>query len=213
MKLFRQPNPKISIAVLASGGGSNFNAIYKAIKTKDLNATIKLVFSDNPGAGVLQKAIDYNIPHKSFRIKDFSSREEYEKELGNLLEQTNVDFIVLAGYMKLLGNNFIKRFKHKIINIHPSLLPSFPGLNAQKQALEYGAKVTGCTIHFVDEGIDTGPIISQQFVPVYDNDTEESLSKRILKEEHNTYWKALKKVAQGVEVVEHRVIKKRNQHI
>lgn len=208
MNLFNKKNPKISIAVLASGGGSNFEAIHNAIKKGDLNAEIKLVFSDTAKAKVLEKAKTRNINNKTFQIKDFSSRDDYEKALGDLLEQTNVDFIVLAGYMKLLGSDFIKRFENRIINIHPALLPSFAGLHVQKKALDYGVKFAGCTIHFVDNGVDTGPIISQQIVPVLDNDTEETLSKRILKEEHDSYWRALKTVAEGVEIVGRKVIKK-----
>lgn len=139
--------------------------------------------------------------------KEFISKCEYEQEIAGILEEASVDLVCLAGYMSVLGQEFVRRFKYRLINIHPSLLPSFPGLHAQKQALDYGVKFTGCTVHFVDEGMDTGPIILQAVVQVHDDDTEESLSNRILREEHRIYTEAISFFEQERLVIEGRRVK------
>jgi phosphoribosylglycinamide formyltransferase 1 len=180
---------------MASGKGSNFDAIQNAIENKKLNATINIVISDQKDAKVLISAKKKNIPTKLILKKDFETKDKYELEISNTISIHNAELIVLAGYMKLLGESFIKRHSGKIINIHPALLPDFPGLNVQQKALESGAKESGCTIHYVDEGMDTGPIITKKTVPITKDDTVETLSLRILKAEHDTYWRVIKQIA------------------
>ena len=179
-----------NIAILLSGRGSNFIAISDAIKIGEINANISLVLSNKEMAPGLQLAKDRNYNTKF--LKPFEPREEYDKLIIKELINANIDLVCLAGYTRIVSKVFVDAFPNKIINIHPSLLPAFPGLHAQRQALEYGVKVTGCTVHFVDEKLDHGPIIMQSAVSVFHNDTEEILSKRILKEEHNIYCQALK---------------------
>jgi phosphoribosylglycinamide formyltransferase 1 len=185
------------LAVLASGRGSNFEAIYSAIKAGKLSAEIVHIISDNPKAKILDTAKSLDLPLSLFAYKSFPTKEEYEKNIINKITEVRADLIVLAGYMRILSPDFVKAFAGKIINIHPALLPAFPGLHAQKQALDYGVKISGCTVHFVDSGVDTGRIIMQKAVPVLDTDTEETLSQRILTEEHDLYWRAIKLVAEG----------------
>ncbi len=197
---------RLRLAVLASGRGSNFAAIHEAIKADKLNADICVVISDKKDAPALRLAEDEGIPAVHFDPRWYASREEYEIQIVDTLQAMNIDIIVLAGYMRLVGKTLLDQYKLRIVNIHPALLPAFPGLNAQRQALEYGVKQSGCTIHFVDEGMDTGPIILQRAVPVYDTDTEETLSARILKEEHNSYYQALQLIAEGRVKVEGRKV-------
>ncbi|HZK44198.1 MAG TPA: phosphoribosylglycinamide formyltransferase [Syntrophomonadaceae bacterium] len=196
MKLVEKPK-KLKLAVMASGRGSNFDAIYQAIKRGDLNAEIIVLISDKAEALALKKAEKYNISALHINPKDYSTKEEYEQELVKVITGYDVDLVVLAGYMRLIGSAFLQHFKHQVVNIHPALLPSFTGLHAQRQALEYGVKYTGCTVHFVDEGMDTGPIIMQSVVAVYDDDDETALTERILNEEHQIYWQALQLFAEG----------------
>lgn len=185
---------KTRLAVFVSGSGTNLQAIIDAgIPTVE----IVLVLSNNPGAYALDRAKKHGIPAEVADHKNYSGREEYEKHVLELLEPYDVDLIALAGYMRILSPHFVKAYKNKIINIHPALLPSFPGMHAAKQALESGVKFTGCTVHFVDEGVDTGPIILQAVVPVRDGDDEESLLERIHEEEHRIYPEALKFIASG----------------
>jgi phosphoribosylglycinamide formyltransferase-1 len=174
----------LKVAVLASGRGSNLQAIIDAIENKRLNAVISLVISDKEDAYALKRAKKHKIPHLFLDPNKYSSKSEYEIILVQKLKQQAVELVVLAGWMRLLGNEFIKNYPDAIINIHPSLLPAFPGSNAQKQAFDYGVKYTGCTVHFVDNGMDTGPIIAQQVVPVSPDDTLDSLTHKILMEEH-----------------------------
>lgn len=188
---------RLNLGIMASGRGSNFDAIYAAIERKDLDADIKVLISDKKEALVLNKAEEKNIPAIHIDPQDFNTRQEYETQIVNKLLEFGVDIVVLAGYMRLVGSTLLKTFPNRIVNIHPSLLPAFKGLNAQKQALDYGVKYTGCTVHIVDEGMDTGPIIMQSIVPVYLDDTEDILAKRILQEEHQIYWRALKLLAEG----------------
>ena len=180
------------LVILASGRGSNFTAIDDAIKSCKLNAEIVAVVSDRKDAAVVGKALKAGVPNVVVLArKGFATRNDYDTALTDLVEGFNPGYIALAGFMRVLGKEFVGRFAGRIVNIHPALLPSFPGLDAQKQALEYGAKVTGCTVHFVDEGMDTGPIILQRAVPVLEGDDEEKLSQRILEQEHILYVEAL----------------------
>ena len=186
----------IRIAVLASGRGTNLQAIIKAIQTGQIDGEIKIVISDNPKAYALKRAKVNQIKTQVVCYKQYPSKREYELEILKHLTNYNIDLVVLAGYMRLLGSVFIKQYRHRIINIHPALLPAFPGLHAQRQAIDYGVKISGCTVHFVDEGMDTGPIILQKAVEIKQSDNEESLSNRILKYEHQLLPEAIRLFAQ-----------------
>lgn len=188
---------KINIVVLISGRGSNLQAIINAIEAGSIDAKIACIISNVPTAFGLERAKQQGISSAVVNNKDFKEKAEYEKELLTIIDSHKPDLICLAGYMRIVGADIIKKYKGKIINIHPALLPSFPGLHGQKQALNYGVKVSGCTVHFVDEGCDTGPVILQKTVPVFDSDTEETLSARILEEEHKAYPEAIQLFAQG----------------
>lgn len=198
---------KTVLGVLVSGRGSNLQAIIDAISADRLDAKIGLVISDNPEAHALQRIAGWDIPAVVVDRKKCSSRQEFEERLVAEFTLHHVDLIVLAGFMRILSSNFISRFPGRIMNIHPALLPAFPGLDAQKQALDYGAKVAGCTVHFVDEGMDSGPIILQETVPVLDNDTVETLSERILHVEHLLYPRAISLYCQQRLAVEGRRVK------
>lgn len=179
------------IAILISGRGSNMIALADAVRDGIIpNAEISVVISDQPGAAGLAKAADRGIEtlviHRSGQ-----TRAEHDHEIIGALRERNVDLVCLAGYMRILSNEFIEAYRGRILNIHPSLLPSFPGLEPQKQALEHGAKTSGCTVHYVDETLDGGPIIAQREVAVHDDDTVESLAARILVEEHKLYPEAV----------------------
>ena len=187
----------IKIAVLVSGRGTNLQAIINAIKKGRIDGEIKIVISDNPKAYALQRAKKNKITTQVVPYKEFRNKEEYEQEILRHLDDYKINLIVLAGYMRILSPEFIKKYRYRIINIHPALLPAFPGLHAQRQALEYGVKVSGCTVHFVDEGTDTGPIILQKAVPVKQFDDEESLAKRILKYEHQLLPRVIQLFAQN----------------
>ncbi len=188
---------KLRLGLLASGRGSNFDAIMAAIIRQDLNASMALVISDNRDAAVLQKAAVRNVKNYFVNPRDFESKSKYEQHLVELLQAESVNLVVLAGYMRILGSVMLSAFKDRVVNIHPALLPSFMGLNAQGQAVEYGVKYSGCTVHLVDTGMDTGPIIMQAVVPVYQDDDEDSLATRILVEEHKIYWRSLQLIAEG----------------
>ena len=179
------------LAALVSGRGSNLQAIIDSIERKELDAQLSIVISNIKDASALVRAERHGIETIFIDPASYTNRKSYDQALIDKLKLSAIDLICLAGYMRILGEEFILNFSRKIINIHPSLLPAFPGLNAQKQAIEYGVKFSGCTVHFVDAGVDSGPIILQTAVPVYDNDCEESLSKRILKQEHYLYPKAI----------------------
>jgi len=188
---------RISLAVLASGRGSNFDALCQAVERGQLDADIKLLLSDRRDAPALEKAARRGIESVYLSPADFTSRDNYEACLLQKLREHGVEIIALAGYMRLVGKVLLQEYKGKIINIHPALLPSFPGLNAQSQALNYGVRFSGCTVHIVDEGMDTGPILMQAVVPVYQDDDEDSLAARILVEEHQIYWRSLQLLAEG----------------
>ncbi len=200
-------NKNNKIGILISGRGSNMESIIKACKEGLIPAEVVIVISDKPDAAGLQKAKNYNIETAVIERNLYSSKEEFEKAIINLLQKKNVDLICLAGFMRILSPMFIRSFPLKIMNIHPALLPSFPGLHAQKQALDYGVKISGATVHFVDEGVDTGPIIMQEAVEVLDNDTEESLSQRILQKEHQIYPKAIKLFFENKLIIQGRKVK------
>jgi len=185
------------IGVLLSGRGSNFEALADSVVSGKIpNAEIALVLSNREAAAGIDRAKSRGLTTRIIPSKGLE-REAYDRLVVAALNETKVDLICLAGYMRLLSPYFVSAFPQKILNIHPSLLPSFPGLEAQKQALDYGVKFAGCTVHFVDENLDAGPIILQSVVPVEDGDTEEALSARILKEEHRIYSEAVKIVLEG----------------
>lgn len=195
-----------NIAVLISGRGSNMQSIVEACKRGYINAKVSIVLSNRAEAPGLEFARSENIetvvlPHKAFPV-----REDYDRQVVDILHQKQVDLICLAGFMRLLSSVFVSAFPNRIMNIHPALLPSFPGLHAQKQAVEYGVKVTGCTVHFVDEGLDSGPIILQKILEVKPDDTEDSLSQRLLPLEHAAYVEAVKLFFDGRVHVENRKV-------
>ena len=195
----------IKVAVLASGGGTNLQAIIDVIENRELTGiTISMVLSDNEDSYALERAKKNNIPTEVIKKSEYTVREDYDKVLVERLNKYEIELVVLAGFMRLLSPVMTKAFPLRIINIHPSLLPSFPGLDVQRKAIEYGAKFSGATVHFVDNGVDTGPIILQGTVPVKDDDTEESLSKRIWEIEHKLYPKAIGLFAKGRLVVDGR---------
>ena len=205
----RQAGRKIRLGVLASGRGTNLQAIIDAIEAKKINAVIKVVLSDREQALALKRARRHRVKAVFLNPKSYSTREKYDERIVEILKQHKVDLVVLSGYMRIVTSQFIKSFHHKIINIHPSLLPSFTGLQAQQQALKWGVRISGCTVHFVDEEVDHGPIIIQGTVPVYNDDTEGSLSSRILEEEHRILPQAIQYIAEGrLEVVGRQVILK-----
>ncbi|MBS3899370.1 MAG: phosphoribosylglycinamide formyltransferase [Dethiobacter sp.] len=186
------------IAVLASGSGSNLQAILEAIDSGEiLDAEVVLVLSDRKEAYALERARLRNIQTKYLRVKDYAAREEFDRHAVCVLEEARTDLVVLAGYMRLITPLFLAAFEQRVLNIHPSLLPAFPGGHGVADALAYGVKVSGCTVHFVDEGMDTGPILLQEAVPVYDDDTAETLHERIRKLEHKLYPKAINLWVQG----------------
>jgi phosphoribosylglycinamide formyltransferase 1 len=193
-KTSQMPLNVFKLAVLVSGRGSNLQAIIDSIDQKELHAHISIVISNKIDAMALERAKKHDIKTIFIDPASYLDKNAYDKALVEKLKFFSVDLICLAGYMRILGEEVIQTFKEKIINIHPSLLPAFPGLNAQKQAIEYGVKFSGCTVHFVDSGVDSGPIISQTVVPIYDDDDEKSLSERILNEEHNLYPKAIRMI-------------------
>jgi phosphoribosylglycinamide formyltransferase 1 len=192
------------IGVLLSGRGSNFEALADSVASGRIpNAEIALVLSNREAAAGIERAKSRGLATRVIPSKGLE-REAYDRLVVAALHEAKVDLVCLAGYMRLLSPYFVAAFPQKILNIHPSLLPSFPGLEAQKQALDYGVKFAGCTVHFVDENLDAGPIILQSVVPVEDNDTEESLSARILKGEHKIYSEAVKFVLEGKYKIEGR---------
>ncbi len=181
-----------NIAIFASGSGSNFQAIVDAVQTGELAAHISLLVCDKPEAYVIHRARAANIPSFVFRAKEYPSKEDFEKEIARVLSRHNVEWIVLAGYMRLIGATLLKQYEGRIVNIHPSLLPEFPGKDAIGQALAAKARWSGVTIHYVDEGMDTGPIIVQERTPIEENETRESLQQKIQAIEHKLYPSILK---------------------
>ncbi|MEK7210618.1 MAG: phosphoribosylglycinamide formyltransferase [Candidatus Binatota bacterium] len=188
---------ELPLGVLISGNGSNLQAIIDAIEEKQLDAVIRVVVSNREEAFGLVRARKHNIPTEVLDHRKFSSREAYDQALVDILKARQVELVILAGFMRLLSPVFVSSYSNRIMNIHPALLPAFPGLHVQRKALEHGARFSGCTVHFVNEGCDEGPIIIQAVVPVFPDDTEESLSARILKEEHRIYPRAIQLYSEG----------------
>lgn len=188
---------KLRLGVLASGRGSNLQAIMDCCQAGSLAAEVAVVISDKPAAYALERARRAGIAAFSLEVAAFPGKGEYEQAVVELLREAGVQLLCLAGYMRLVGEPLLQAFPNKIMNIHPALLPSFPGLHGQRDALQYGVKISGCTVHFIDEGMDTGPIILQAAVPVLDDDTEDSLSARILEQEHRLYPEAIQLYAEG----------------
>ena len=180
---------KKNLAVFVSGNGTNLQAI---IDSKIDSANLAVVVCNNPDAFAIKRARNSKIPVEIVNHRDYGSREEFEQELIRRLDKYLIDLIVLAGFMRVLTSFFVSKFKLRIINLHPALLPSFPGMHAARQALDYGVKLTGCTVHFVDDGVDTGPIILQSVIEVSDDDNEESLLDKIHKLEHKIYPEAIR---------------------
>jgi len=188
---------KLPIAVLISGSGTNLQSIIDAIAANRLDAKIEVVLSNRADALGLVRAKDHGIPSEVLDHKSFPSREAYDQAIVDLLRARGVKLVALAGFMRLLSPVFVAAFSNRIMNIHPALLPSFPGLHVQKKALEHGVRFSGCTVHFVNEECDEGPIIIQAVVRVFPDDTEEQLAERILKQEHRIYPRAIQLYAQG----------------
>jgi phosphoribosylglycinamide formyltransferase 1 len=188
---------QVPIGVLISGGGTNLQAIIDAIEAKKLDAEICVVLSNQADAYGLARAKQYGIATAVLDHKSFASREDYDQAVVDVLRARGVELVILAGFMRLLSPVFIKAYSNRIMNIHPSLLPSFPGLHVQKKALDHGVRFAGCTVHFVNEECDEGPIIIQAVVPVYPDDDEATLAARILKQEHRIYPRAIQLYAEG----------------
>jgi phosphoribosylglycinamide formyltransferase 1 len=189
---------KTRIGVLVSGRGSNLQAIIDNIEKGSLSAELAVVISDQSDAYALERARKHHVPGVHVNTKGYKGRrDDYDALLVTELQKHNVELVVLAGFMRIITPTLLTAFPHRVLNIHPALLPSFPGLHVQKAALEHGVKFSGCTVHFVDEGMDTGPIIIQAVVPILDNDTEDTLSARILKQEHKIYSRAIQLYAEG----------------
>jgi len=198
---------KKRIIVLASGRGSNFQAILDALSKGSIHGTCVRLISDVPGCYAIDRAKYSGVPVTVVDYRSFPSKEAYEKALLFAMKECRPDLVVLAGYMRILGRDIVRSFHGNIMNIHPALLPSFPGLHAQRQAIGYGVKVAGCTVHFVDEMMDSGPIILQKCVPVLPDDDEDLLSERILHEEHRCYPYAVKLFCDDRLKIEGRIVR------
>lgn len=197
----------VSLGVLVSGSGSNLQAIIDNIEAGRLDARIKIVISNVPGVYALERARKHGLPTMVISHKDYKSREDFDQRLVEILKDYGVELVILAGFMRLVTPVLLRAFPMRVMNIHPALLPAFPGTHVWQTQIDYGVKFAGCTVHFVDEGTDTGPIIIQAVVPVYDDDTAETLNARILKQEHKIYSRAIQLFAEGrLEVVGRRVI-------
>jgi len=196
-----------SIAVVASGRGSNFQAIIDAIKNGTIPAECVALITDNPKAYAIERAQKAGIPCRIIDYATFPSREVYERSLLASMQETGADLFVLAGYMRILGSSIVRAFPGKMINIHPALLPSFTGLHAQRQAVQHGVKVAGCTVHFVDESLDGGPIILQKCVPVLETDDEDALAERILEHEHVAFPEAIRLFCEDRLVIDGRKVR------
>lgn len=196
------------IAVLASGRGSDLQSLIDAVAAGSLKADIRLVMSDKPGIMALERAEKAGIKAVCVPRKECANQREFEEKMVAELRKADVEYVILAGFMRILSPYFVNEFKHKIVNIHPSLLPSFGGAHAHRDVLAYGTKVSGCTIHFVDEGMDHGPIIMQVAVPVLDDDTEDTLGARVLEQEHKLYPQAVQLlIEEKLEIVDERHVK------
>ena len=187
---------KVTLGVLVSGSGSNLQAIIDNIEASRLSAEIKVVISNEPEAYGLVRAENHHIKTMVINHREYDSREAFDQGLVTALKENGVELVILAGFMRVITPTFLKAFPNRILNIHPALLPAFPGVHVWQEAIDYGVKFSGCTVHFVDEGTDTGPIIIQSVVPVLDDDDAASLSARILKQEHKIYSRAIQLFAQ-----------------
>ncbi len=197
----------LRLGILASGRGSNFQSIIDAIETERLNALATVLIVDSPNAFARERARKHGIKDLYLNPRESPSKDAYFERIRDELIARQVDLVILAGFLRIVRGPLIAAFPNRIMNIHPALLPSFVGLHGQKQAVDYGVRVSGCTVHFIDEGMDTGPVIIQAVVPVSPDDTEESLSSRILVEEHRIYPEAIRLYAEGRLSVEGRVVK------
>jgi len=198
---------RLQLGVLVSGSGTNLQAILDAAGQGQIDVEIKVVISNRPRAGGLDRARAAGVPAVVVSHKKHDSRESFEQALLDVLREHGVEWVALAGFMRILTSHFLRGFPQRVVNIHPALLPAFPGTHAQRQALEHGVRFSGCTVHFVDEGTDTGPIIAQAVVPVLQGDTEESLGARILQQEHRIYPWVLQLLAAGRVVREGRQVR------
>ncbi|WP_321370748.1 phosphoribosylglycinamide formyltransferase [uncultured Desulfuromusa sp.] len=199
-------NKKLRVAVLASGGGTNLQSIIDQSQEGILDAEICLVLSNNQDAGALKRAQQAGIETLCIDHRDFKTREQFDQTVVAALKKAGTELVVLAGFMRIISEIFLQAFPQKIINIHPALLPAFPGLHVQQKAIEYGAKFSGCTVHFVDAGVDTGPIIAQAIVPIFNDDNEEILAARILEQEHKIYPQAIQWIAEKRVKIEGRCV-------
>ncbi len=197
----------LKIGVLASGRGSNFQAIIDSIEAGKLKAVIKILIVDKADAYAIERAKKHSIEFMYIDPSKFSSKDDFFSEIANNLKKRDVELVLLAGFMRIVRKPLLEAYPNRIMNIHPALLPSFPGLHGQKDAVDYGVRISGCTVHFVDEGVDTGPIIIQAAVPVSPDDTEEVLSQRILALEHKIYPEAVRLYSEGRLKIEGRKVK------
>ncbi len=197
----------LKIGVLASGRGSNFQALIDAIESKKITAEIKLLIVDNPKAYAIERAKRHSIEYLYIDLSKYPTKNEYYIEVANQLKSRDIELVILAGFMRVVKKPLIDAYPNRIMNIHPALLPSFPGLHGQRDAVDYGVRISGCTVHFVDEGVDTGPIIIQAAVAVSPDDSEDILSQRILALEHKIYPEAVRLYAEGRLKIEGRKVK------
>ncbi|MBP8984431.1 MAG: phosphoribosylglycinamide formyltransferase [Syntrophobacterales bacterium] len=200
----------VNVGILVSGSGSNLQSIIDHIEQGCLDAKIKVVISNNPDAYALERARKHNLPSVVVRHQDYPNREAFDRKMVEILRTYSVELVVMAGFMRVLTDLFLQAFPMRVMNIHPALLPSFPGLHGQQKAFDYGVKFSGCTVHFADSGVDTGPIIIQAVVPVHDDDTADSLAERILKEEHRIYPQAIQLFSEGKLTVSGRKVRVKN---
>lgn len=198
--------PKLRLAVLASGSGTNLQSLIDRSQQGKLDVEIVLVISNNPQSGALERAASAGIKHLCINHRNFPQRQDFDRAVVTALQQAKTDLVALAGFMRIISKVFLEAFPQRIINIHPALLPAFPGLHVQKKALEYGARFSGCTVHLVDDGVDTGPIILQAVVPIHSDDTETTLAARILEQEHKIYPQAIQWFAEGRIIIQGRSV-------
>jgi len=201
----------LRLGILASGRGSNFQSIIDAINSRRLRVEIAVLITDNPSSFAIERAKKHGIEYLVMSPKEYSSKDDYFIKIAEELRKRDVGLIILAGFMRIVRKPLIDIFPNRVMNIHPALLPAFPGLRGQRQALEYGVRISGCTVHFVDEGMDTGPIIIQAALPVSQDDTEETLSERILKLEHKIYPEAIRLFSEGMIEVEGKSVRIKGQ--
>lgn len=187
---------QLRLGVLASGGGTNLQAIIDRCQDGSLDAEIAVVLTNKPGAGALDRAAKAGIRTLCIDHRGYDGREAFDQAVVEALQEAGVELVVLAGFMRIITQTFLDAFPNRVINIHPALLPAFPGLHVQQQAIDYGARFSGCTVHFVDGGVDTGPILIQAVVPVLTDDTAETLAARILEQEHKIYPRAIQLIAE-----------------